>query len=89
MAGPKTGAARGAKTQLTITLNGAKLTSQSAVASASGKRELREEIEDREVLGMGGAGEAGGFSYWAVRVEMPMRVRVLNAATPKGVSLAD
>jgi hypothetical protein len=95
VAGPKTGATRGGKTQLTITLNGAKLTSQSVVSAnkrelleESEERELLEESEERELLG-GASGASSGFSYWAVRVEMPMRVRVLTAATPKGVGLAD
>lgn len=87
--GPKAGATRGGKTQLSITLNGARLASQSAVA---GKRELREEghedSEDRKLMGATG-GATYGFSYWAIRVEMPMRVRVLSAPTPAGVSLAD
>lgn len=87
MAGPKTGATREGKTTLNIMLNGARLTSQSVVA-ASTKRELREEGKDRELMtGTGGA--SYGISYWAVRVEMPQRVRVLSAPTPHGVSLAD
>ena len=91
--GPKAGATRGGKTQLSITLNGARLTSQSA--AVAGKRELgedeEEDHEDRETRKLMGAtgGASYGFSYWAIRVEMPMRVRVLSAPTPAGVSLAD
>lgn len=71
---------------LAITINGARVPSQSV--SVAGHRALREEGEDRELMA-GSGGASYGTSYWAVRVEMPMRVRVLSAPTPGGVGLAD